>query len=162
MPLPILDGPWEQISMDFITGFPTTSSGYDMIWTIIDRFSKQAYFIPCKKTLTDVQAAHMFIKHIFVHHGLPKVIVSDRDSKFCSNFWVALFDNLGTKLDFSTTFHPESNGQTEVTQNTFCDMLRCFVSGQPGKWDKYLHILQFAYNNTRHSHWQITLPNCLW
>lgn len=67
------------------------------------------------------------MKHIFTNHGLPKVIVSDRDTKFCSDFWTTLFDNLGTKLDFSTAFHPESNGQTEVTNSTILDLLKAYV-----------------------------------
>ena len=79
MPLPIPKGPWEEISMDFIMGFPTTSTHNDMIWTIVDRFSKQAYFIPCKKTLTAPQAAKMFLELIFPRHGFPKVLISDCD-----------------------------------------------------------------------------------
>ena len=71
MPLPIPDAPREHISMDFITGFLVTKAHNDMIWTIVDRFSKQAYFIPCKKTLSAQQVAELFLKHIFVHHGLP-------------------------------------------------------------------------------------------
>ena len=82
LPLPIPNGPWEEISMDFITGLPTTSSHNDMIWTIVDRFSKQAYFIACKKTLKDPLAAKLFIKNVFTHHGFPRVIISDRDSRF--------------------------------------------------------------------------------
>ena len=111
-PLPIPDRPWEHISMDFITGFPLTAHKCDMIWTVVDHFSKQVYFVPCNKTLTAFQAAHLFLKHVFPHHGLPKVIVSDRDSKFCSAFWTTLFDNLGITLDFTYAFHPESNGQS--------------------------------------------------
>ena len=110
MPLPIPQGPWEEISMDFITGFPLTSSHHDMIWTIVDRFSKQAYFIPCNKTLSAPQAAKMFLHLIFPHHGFPKVLISDRDGRFCNHFWSALCRNLGSKMDFTSAFHPESNG----------------------------------------------------
>ena len=101
--------------------------------------------------MTDFQAAHLFLKHVFPHHGLPKVIVSDRDSKFWSAFWTTLFDNLDTTLDFTSSFHPESNGQSEVTNRTIIDLLKAYVHSQPKKWDQFLHLLQFAYNNTTHS-----------
>lgn len=82
MSLPISTGPWQELPMDFIMGFPLTSPHHDIIWTIVDRFSKMAYFIARKKTLTAPQAIDIFIKHIFIHHGFPKVIVSDRDKSF--------------------------------------------------------------------------------
>ena len=151
MSLPIPKGSWEEISMDFITGLPTTSSQNDMIWTIVDRFSKQAYFVPCKKTLSAPQAAKLFIKTIFPHHGFPKVILSDRDGHFCNHFWVALFKNLGSKMDFTFAFHPESNGQTEATNNTIMDLLRSYTMENPANWDQHLLLLHFAYNNTPHS-----------
>ena len=151
LPLPIPNGPWGEISMDFITGLPTTSSHNDMIWTIVDRFSKQAYFIACRKTLNAPLVAKLFIKTVFTHHGLPRVIVSDRDSHFCNHFWLALFANLGSKIDFSSAFHPESNGQSEATNSTIMDLLRAYTIDRPSNWDEHLHILQFAYNNTPHS-----------
>lgn len=151
MPLPVPDFPWQHISMDFITGLPLTRAQHNMIWTIIDRFSKQAYFIPCKKTLSAKQAALLFLKHIFVQHGLPQSIISDRDTRFCNDFWVTLFTNLGTNIDFTSAFHPESNGQTEATNSTILDLLRTYTHDRPGTWDTYIHLLQFAYNNTPHS-----------
>ena len=137
--------------MDFITGFPMTKAHNDIIWTIVDRFSKQAYFIPCKKTLSAKQVVELFLKHVFVHHGLPQSIVSDRDGRFCNDFWITLFTNLGTHIDFTSSFHPESNGQTEATNSTILDLLGLYVHNRPGTWDTYIHLLQFAYNNTPHA-----------
>ena len=151
MPLPIPQGPWEEISMDFITGFPLTSQHNDMIWTIVDRFSKQAYFIPCKKTLSAPQAAKMFLNLIFPHHGFPKVLISDRDGRFCNHFWSALCTNLGSRMDFTSAFHPESNGQTEATNSTILDLLRSYTLDNQANWDQHLPFVQFAYNNTPHS-----------
>ena len=149
--LPVPDGPWESISMDFISGIPKTPQGNDMIWVIIDRFSKQSHFIPCHKTLKSSQAARLFIQHIFRLHGMPSDIISDRDSKFTSNFWCALFENLGTTLKFSSSFHPQTDGQTEVMNLTLLDMLKAYVSEHKSQWEKYLPLLEFAYNNTVHS-----------
>ena len=101
MSLHVLDSPWQHISMDFITGLPMTRSQHNMIWPIIDRFSKQAYLIPCKKGLSSKQATLLFIKHIFVQHGMPQSIISDRDTHFCNEFWVTLFINMGTKIYFT-------------------------------------------------------------
>ena len=92
--------------MDFIFELPTLRNGNDGIWTIIDRFSKQAHFLPVKKIIKAGHMAKVFSTQIFKHHGMPKSIVSDRDPKMTSLFWRALFDNMGTKLDFSSAFHP--------------------------------------------------------
>ncbi|MCO5588880.1 hypothetical protein L7F22_042841 [Adiantum nelumboides] len=148
MPLHIPRGPWEEISMDFITGFPLTSAHNDMIWTVVDRFSKQAYFIPCKKTPSAPQTAKMFLHLVFPHHGFPKVLISDRDGHFCNHFWSALCTNLGSRMDFTSAFHPESNGQTEATISTILDLLRSYTIENQANWDKNLPLLQFAYNNT--------------
>lgn len=156
MPLPIPEEPWEHITMDFISGIPKSPQGHDMIWTIVDRFSKQAHFIACKKTLKSPEAAHLFIKHIFCFHGMPKSIVSDRDAKFTGNFWRALFENLGTTLNFSSSFHPQTDGQSEITNRTLLDLLRTYVHDQKTLWEKYLPLVEFAYNNTRHSSTQKT------
>ena len=137
--------------MDFISGIPRTSQGHDMIWVIVDRFSKQSHFIACHKTLKSMEAARLFIQHIFRLHGMPQEIISDRDTKFTSNFWCALFENLGTTLKFSSSFHPQTDGQTEVMNLTLLDMLKAYVSEQKTQWEKYLPLLEFAYNNTVHS-----------
>ncbi|MCO5555239.1 hypothetical protein L7F22_008783 [Adiantum nelumboides] len=160
-PLPIPDKPWESIAMDFIfdlprtqTGnddLPKTQNGNDAIWTIVDRSSKQAHFIPVKKTTKADHMARIFLAQIFRHHGMPKTIISDRDPRMTSNFWRALFVNLGTRLDFSSAYHPETDGQSETVNSTVLDLLKCYVSDKQTEWEKYLPLVEFAYNNTIHS-----------
>jgi len=111
-PLPIPEWKWETISMDFITGLPRTKKNNDSIMVVVDKLSKAAHFIPVWSTYKAVQIAHIFMKNVFKLHGLPKVI-SDRDVKFTSAFWRTLFAELGTQLNFSTAYHPQTDGQTE-------------------------------------------------
>ena len=127
-PLPVPNAPWESIAMDFIIDLPKTQYGNDAIWTIGDRFSKQAHFLSVKKTGKPDHMARLFICHIFKHRGIPKTIVSDRDPRMTSLFWQALFANLGTKLDFSSAYHPLTDGQSEVANATILDLLKCYVA----------------------------------
>jgi len=115
--MPIPDTPWEAISLDFITNLPK-SKGYDSILVIVCYLSKMAHFIPTHTTADAVQVAELFIEHVFKLHGLPKIIISDRDPKFTSKFWKSLFKTLETQLRFSTAFHPETDGQTERLNQT--------------------------------------------
>ena len=91
--------------------------------------------------------AKIFMKDIFKLHGLPKTIVSDKDVKFTSNFWKGLFPYLGTKLNFNTAYHPQTNGKTERVNQVLEDMLRMYVMDKPTKWEDYLHLVEFSYNN---------------
>ncbi|MCO5600479.1 hypothetical protein L7F22_054592 [Adiantum nelumboides] len=152
-PLPIPDSPWESISMDFIFGLPKSIHGNTGIWTIVDRFSKQAYFIPVKKTIKAHQMATLFISQIFKYHGLPSSIVSDRDPRMTSNFWKGLFENLGTRLNFSSAYHPQTDGQSEIANLTIVDLLKSYVTevDQRSQWEKYLPLVEYAYNNTVHT-----------
>ncbi|MCO5581409.1 hypothetical protein L7F22_035293 [Adiantum nelumboides] len=151
-PLPIPDSPWESISMDFIFGLPKSIHGNTGIWTIVDRFSKQAHFIPVKKTIKAHQMATLFISQIFKYHGLPSSIVSDRDPRMTSNFWKGLFENLGTTLNFSLAYHPQTDGQSEIANLTILDLLKSYVTevDQRSQWEKYLSLVEYAYNNTVH------------
>ncbi|MCO5613511.1 hypothetical protein L7F22_067788 [Adiantum nelumboides] len=152
-PLPIPDSPWESISMDFIFGLPKSIHGNTGIWTIVDKFSKQAHFIPVKKNIKAHQMATLFISQIFKYHGLPTSIVSDRDSRMTSNFWKGLFENLGTRLNFSSVYHPKTDGQSEIANLTILDLLKSYVTevDQRSQWEKYLPLVEYAYNNTVHS-----------
>eukprot|EP00253_Pinus_taeda_P033985 PITA_33985 len=155
-PLPIPEWKWETISMDFITGLPRTKKGNDSMMVVVDKLSKVAHFIPVQSTYKAVQIAHLFMQNVFRLHGLPKVIISDRDVKFISTFWRTLFAELGTQLNFSTAYHPQTDGQTERVNQVLEDMLRAYVMLKPGQWEEYLHLVEFAYNNGYHTSTQLS------
>ncbi|MCO5614518.1 hypothetical protein L7F22_068801 [Adiantum nelumboides] len=127
-PLPIPIRPWESIAMDFIFDLSRTQSGHNGIWTIIDRFSKQAHFIPVKKTVKPDHLARLFVAQIFRLHGMPETIVSDRDPRFTSLFWKAIWENIGTRSQFSASFHPQTDGQSEIPNSVVLDLLKSYIS----------------------------------
>jgi len=143
--------PWVDISMDFILGLPKTSKGKDSIFVVVDHFSKIAHFIPCHKVDYACHIANLFFQEVVRLHGIPRTIVSDRDSKFLSHFWKTLWGKLGTKLLFSTNCHPQTDGQTEVVNRTLGQMLRCFISRNPIVWENLLPHVEFAYNRVVNS-----------
>nr|GEZ67110.1 putative reverse transcriptase domain-containing protein [Tanacetum cinerariifolium] len=118
---------WERITMDFIIGLPRTPSGYDSIWVIVDRLTKSAHFLPVKTTDSMEKLTQLYLKEVVCRHGVPISIISDRDSKFTSRFWRSLQEALGKRLDMSTAYHPEMDGQSERTIQTLDDMLRACV-----------------------------------
>ncbi|MCO5593692.1 hypothetical protein L7F22_047709 [Adiantum nelumboides] len=115
------------------------------------RFSKQAHFIPVRKKIKPDQMARLFMSNIFKYHGMPQSIVSDRDPRMTSLFWRGLFENMDTTLKFSSSFHPQTDGQSEEANSTVLYLLKCYVSEHKGKWEQYLPLVEYGYNNSVHS-----------
>ena len=148
-PLEIPPYPWHTVSMDFILQLPPTKdNGYDTLYVVVDKFTKRAHFLPCFSTTTATQAADLYIDNIFKHHGLAVSIISDRDSKFTSEFWLRLHERLGTRLRMSTPMRPQTDGQTERTNQIIEDMLRTCLNYAQDDWDRLLPTLEFAYNDS--------------
>jgi hypothetical protein len=150
-PLPTPKNPWESISMDYMSGLPSTKRGNDCVFVVVDRFSKMAIMAACKKNITAEATAKLFFECVWVHFGIPKTIVSDRDSHFLSTFWSSLWSLLDTKLTKSTTFHPQTDGQTEVVNQMIVHILCMYNSKHPRTWDESLPYVQHSYNRALHS-----------
>ena len=147
-PLPVPDKKFDHITMDFVTDLPPTARGYDSVFTIVDRLTKFTKFVPLRKEVSAKEVALVFRREWSSTFGIPSVIVSDRDSKFVSHFWTALFDSLGTELRFSTAYHPQTDGQSERANRTLEEYLRHFVSPRQDDWDLYLDLAAFAVNES--------------
>ncbi|GJR34125.1 DNA/RNA polymerases superfamily protein [Tanacetum coccineum] len=150
-PLEIPMWKWDEISMDFVTGLPTTQKRHDAIWVVVDRLTKSAHFLPIRKNYGISKLAEIFRQEIVRLHGTPTSIMSDRDPKFTSHFWKGLQKAWGTRLKFSTTFDLKTDGQSERTIQTLEDMLRACALEWTGSWDEYLCLVEFAYNNSWHA-----------
>nr|GEV45760.1 putative reverse transcriptase domain-containing protein [Tanacetum cinerariifolium] len=142
---------WEKITMDFVSGLPRTPSGYDSIWVIVDCLTKSTHFLPMKKTDSIEKLAQLYLKEIVCRHGMPVSIISDRDSLFTSRSWETLQKALGTQLNLSTAYHPETDGQSERTIQTLKDMLQACAIDFGNSWDRHLPLVEFSYNNSYHA-----------
>ncbi|GKD22885.1 putative reverse transcriptase domain-containing protein [Tanacetum coccineum] len=149
--LEIPEWKWEKITMDFVTKLPKTTNGYDTIWVIVDRLIKSAHFLPMRETDPMKKLRKLYMKEVVTRHGVPVSIISDRDGRFTSLFWQALHKALGTRLDMSTAYHPETDGQSERTIQTLEDMLRACVLDFGKNWDRHLPLVEFFYNNSYHT-----------
>ena len=150
-PLPVPSEPWVDISMDFVLVLPRIKRGRDPIFVVVDRFSKMAQFIPCHKTDDATYITDLFFWEIVRLHGVPSSIMSGRDVKFLSYFWKVLWGKLGTKLLFSTTCHPQIDGQIEVVNRTLSQLLRTVINKNLKTWEDCLPFIEFAYNRTMHT-----------
>jgi hypothetical protein len=145
-PLKIPEWKREEIGIDFIVGLPCTQVGYDSIWVIVDHLTKVAHFILVKTIYFGAKLAELYMSRIVCLHGVPKKIVSGRGSQFTSKFWEKLHESMGTKLNFSSAYHLQTDGQTERTNQILEDMLRALKYGK--SWDKSLPYAECSYNNS--------------
>ncbi|GKE31286.1 putative reverse transcriptase domain-containing protein [Tanacetum coccineum] len=137
--------------MDFVMKLSKSSQGYNTIWVIVDRLTKSAIFVPMRETDLMDKLARMYLKEVVMRHGIPLSIICDRDPRFVSNFWRSLQNALGTSLDMSTAYHPQTNGQSKRTIQNLEDMLRaCAIYFRKG-WVNHLPLVEFSYNNSYHT-----------
>lgn len=140
-PLPVPAGAWQTISMDFVEGLPF-SGGKNCVLVVVDKFSKFSHFIPMKHPFTAASVAKVFMQHVYRLHGMPSVIISDRDKIFTSQLWKALFSLAGVTFSMSSVYHPQSDGQTERVNRCMETFLRCFVNVCPGKWVDWIYLAE--------------------
>nr|GEW39577.1 putative reverse transcriptase domain, ribonuclease H-like domain, aspartic peptidase domain protein [Tanacetum cinerariifolium] len=141
----------DNITIDFVTKLPRTQSRNDTIWVIIDRLTKSAHFLPMKETDPIDKLARLYLKEVVTRHGIPASIICNHDRRFTSNFWRAFQKAMGTRLDMSTAYHPETDGQSERTIQTLEDMLRACVIDFRNGWERHLPLVEFSYNNSYHA-----------
>ncbi|GJX53697.1 hypothetical protein Tco_0282066 [Tanacetum coccineum] len=147
----ILVWKWEGLAIDFVTKLPRTSSGHDTIWVIVDRLTKSAHFLPMREDYKMERLARLYLNEIVARHGVSISIISDHDSRFTSRFWQSMQEALGTRLDISKAYHPQTDAQSEHTNQTLEDMLRACVLDFRGSWDVHLLLVEFSYKNSYHS-----------
>ena len=150
-PLPIPDRPWQQVSMDLITGLPVSKAGHDAIAVFVCKVTKANHFAATHTNVTAPKLSNIFVRDVVRLHGLPESILSDRDPRFTAHFWRALWAQLGTKLVMSTAYHPQTDGQTERANRTLEEMLRSYVNWRQTDWDEHLPVLEMAINNARNA-----------
>ncbi|GJP32178.1 hypothetical protein CLOM_g16775, partial [Closterium sp. NIES-68] len=143
--------PWQVVSLDFITGLPTTTSGLDAILVVIDKFSKMGHVIPTHTTARTEETTRVFVRYIISQYGIPTTLISNRDPKFTSNLWKELMSLLGTKLAMSSVYHPQTDGQTKHLNQIVEQLLCAKCKDEISKWDLHLPVLEFAYNNATHA-----------
>ena len=147
-PLLIPEWKWENITMDFVSGLPKGKKGNDAVWVIVDRLTKSALFLPMRMTDSVEKLARLYVNEVVRLHGVPVSIVSDRDPRFTSRLWPSVQKALGTKLNLSTAFHPQTDRQSERTIQILEDLLRACILEFGGSWEDHLPLVEFTYNNS--------------
>nr|GEV88207.1 putative reverse transcriptase domain-containing protein [Tanacetum cinerariifolium] len=142
---------YDNITMDFVTKLPKSSQEFDTIWVIVDRLTKSAHFLPIRENDPMDKLARLYLDRIMTKHGTPILIICDRDRRFTFNLWKTFQKALGTNLDMSTAYHPETDGQSERTIQTLEDMLCACVIDFGKGWVKHLPLVEFSYNNSYHA-----------
>jgi len=137
--------------MDFVTHLPRTFRGHDAIWVIVDRLTKSAHFLAMNLRMPMARLAQLYIREIVRLHGVPSSIVSDRDSRFTSQFWQTLQSAMGSKRTMSSAYHPQTDGQSERTTQSLEDLLQTCILDHLGAWDEVLPLIEFTYNNSFHA-----------
>ena len=150
-PLPVPNAPWEEITMDFVTGIPPTERKHDAILVVVDRLSKMARFLPTVKMASTETTAQLLVDHIFCLFGRPKVVVSDRGPQFASKLMGYIANAIGFDQKLSTAYHPQTDGQTERVNQELEQYLRCYVNQSQDDWDLWLSMAEYAYNSRIHS-----------
>jgi len=153
---------WEMINMDFITGLPRSHRQHDSIWVIVDRMTKSAHFLPVKTTHSTEDYAKLYLQEVVRLHGVPVLIISDRGAQFTAQFWKSFPKGLGSKVNLSIIFHPQTDGQAECTIQTLEDMLRACLIDFKHNLDDHLPLIEFGYNNSYHSSIQMSLYEALY
>ena len=147
-PLPVPEGRWLDISIDFASGLPETFSGNNLIMVVVDRFSKRSHFIAAKYPLTSYETINLLFRYVFAYHGFPRTITSDRDTRFTSKIYQEFAKRLGIKLTMSSSNHPQTDGQSERTIQILNRLLKTYVANNHKHWDTFLPMMEYAYNST--------------
>ena len=139
---------WSEVSLDFITDLPVTKNKKDSILTVVDKATRMVHLIPCKKSITAAETAILYWDHVVKLHGVPMVLYSDRGTQFISNFWKTLWGLTGTRLRYSTAYHPQTQGVVEHMNAVVGQMLRCLIhEDRVGNWDSYLTTVEMTINS---------------
>jgi transposase InsO family protein len=161
-PLPLPEMAWTHISMDFIEGLPK-SQNKDVILVAVDRLSKYAHFIALSHPYNAAEVAQLFLDNIFKLHGLPKVILTDRDPIFTNSVWQSLFKALGVQLHLTSAYHPQTDHQTKRINQCIENYLRCMCFASPNRWHSRLSLAEWWYNSFYHTSLNITpIPGIIW
>ena len=148
MPLEIPERKWDHVVLDFIVGLPV-QGGFDTICTVVDKATKMCHFIPCSEKISAKGVAKLYWNNVGKLHGIPSVLISDRDVRFTSRFWRELWRLLGTNIRMGSGFHPQSSGQIEIFNQLLEQTLRCVVHqlGESRNWVDVLPVIEYAVNN---------------